>query len=297
MLVYQGTKSTLQEILTITNPSIGDVWSDGTTGDEYFCKTVNSTTTLGTWEPLGPMIVIGTLDTNNSSSQVVPTTPENLNGTIKLHKISKTGNYADLIDKPTIPAAQVNSDWNATSGITQILNKPSLAAVATSGNYLDLTDVPISVDQQQVVRSKFELPIRAKLTELSIIDDPTIAPSGYAVPCTGVDTYSYNNQYILWTDDSTYQAFNMYIYWPTVNLAPSESYQKSIQIENRSNSTLTINLPSNSTTYDTVYNMYGSTTMTIPSGKIGELIFTFNCIADSPSTWHINVSFNGGVSL
>jgi hypothetical protein len=35
--------------------------------------------------------------------------------------------------------AQVNSDWNATSGVSQILNKPSLAPVATSGSASDLS--------------------------------------------------------------------------------------------------------------------------------------------------------------
>lgn len=29
-------------------------------------------------------------------------------------------------NKPTIPAAQVNSDWNANSGVAQILNKPAM---------------------------------------------------------------------------------------------------------------------------------------------------------------------------
>lgn len=43
---------------------------------------------------------------------------------------------------PTIPAAQVNSDWNSSSGLSQILNKPSLATVATSGSYLDLSSKP-----------------------------------------------------------------------------------------------------------------------------------------------------------
>lgn len=42
----------------------------------------------------------------------------------------------------SIPAAQVNSDWNANSGVAQILNKPTLATVATSGSYNDLTDKP-----------------------------------------------------------------------------------------------------------------------------------------------------------
>jgi hypothetical protein len=36
----------------------------------------------------------------------------------------------------------VNSDWNASSGVAQILNKPALAAVATSGNYNDLSNKP-----------------------------------------------------------------------------------------------------------------------------------------------------------
>lgn len=32
-----------------------------------------------------------------------------------------------ITGKPTIPAAQVNSDWNATSGVAAILNKPSIS--------------------------------------------------------------------------------------------------------------------------------------------------------------------------
>jgi hypothetical protein len=37
---------------------------------------------------------------------------------------------------------QVNSDWNANSGVAQILNKPNLATVATSGSYTDLINQP-----------------------------------------------------------------------------------------------------------------------------------------------------------
>ena len=53
-----------------------------------------------------------------------------------------SGSYNDLTDKPTIPSAQVNSDWNSSSGVSQILNKPNLATVATSGSYNDLSDKP-----------------------------------------------------------------------------------------------------------------------------------------------------------
>lgn len=66
-----------------------------------------------------------------------------------LATVATSGEYDDLSNKPLIPAAQVNSDWNAASGVAQILNKPSLATVATSGDYDDLTNKP-SIPAAQV---------------------------------------------------------------------------------------------------------------------------------------------------
>jgi hypothetical protein len=63
-----------------------------------------------------------------------------------LATVATTGSYDDLSDKPTIPAAQVNADWNAASGVAQILNKPTLATVATTGAFSDLSGKP-TVDQ------------------------------------------------------------------------------------------------------------------------------------------------------
>jgi hypothetical protein len=37
-----------------------------------------------------------------------------------------SNDYDDLDNKPTIPAAQVNSDWNSVSGVSEILNKPTI---------------------------------------------------------------------------------------------------------------------------------------------------------------------------
>ena len=37
---------------------------------------------------------------------------------------------------------QVNADWNSNSGLSQILNKPTLSTVATTGNYNDLSNKP-----------------------------------------------------------------------------------------------------------------------------------------------------------
>ena len=43
---------------------------------------------------------------------------------------------------PAIPDAQVQVDWNATTGVTSILNKPALSNVAISGSYNDLINKP-----------------------------------------------------------------------------------------------------------------------------------------------------------
>jgi len=59
-----------------------------------------------------------------------------------LASVAISASYNDLVDLPTIPAAQVSSDWNATTGISRILNKPTLAAVATTGSWFDLGNRP-----------------------------------------------------------------------------------------------------------------------------------------------------------
>ena len=96
----------------------------------------------------------------SSDAQSVPANAEQIspNNTIILNKVAKTGSYTDLLDRPTNVSAfnndsgyitsadvatnQVQPDWNATSGKSQILNKPTLATVATSGNYNDLSNIP-----------------------------------------------------------------------------------------------------------------------------------------------------------
>lgn len=95
----------------------------------------------------------------------------NYTKTTDLAAVAMSGDYDDLLNKPTIPAAQIQSDWNQTntSAKDYIKNKPtvlsafvndagfidntvsnlvnyplssSLATVAQSGSYNDLTDKP-----------------------------------------------------------------------------------------------------------------------------------------------------------
>lgn len=48
-----------------------------------------------------------------------------------LASVATSGSYNDLSNKPTIPAAQVNADWDAASGVAAILNKPTIPDLAT----------------------------------------------------------------------------------------------------------------------------------------------------------------------
>lgn len=123
----------------------------------------------------------GTLNTNNASA-VTPTS-ESMSGNISLHKISKTGNYNDLLNKPTIPAAANNSlitiQKNGATVNTFTLNqsspktvnipipttvaelsdasnyalRSSLATVATSGSYTDLSNRPIIGNAELTIQS------------------------------------------------------------------------------------------------------------------------------------------------
>ena len=61
-----------------------------------------------------------------------------------LATVATSGSYNDLSNKPTIPAAQVQSNWTqtTTTAVDYIKNKPTLATVATSGSYNDLDNKP-----------------------------------------------------------------------------------------------------------------------------------------------------------
>ena len=73
----------------------------------------------------------------------------------------------------------VNADWNAKSGDAQILNKPTLATVATSGSYNDLTNKPTipTVD----VNKKYvddKLATKADLADCTVFDIFTKVTNG-----------------------------------------------------------------------------------------------------------------------
>ena len=107
-------------------------------------------------------LVTGTLDNVELS---IPVSTTDLAGLmLPADKIKLNGIAANA-------EVNVNADWNAVVGDSQILNKPTLATVATSGSYNDLTNKPTipTVD----VNKKYvddKLATKADLADYTVFD-------------------------------------------------------------------------------------------------------------------------------
>ena len=56
-----------------------------------------------------------------------------------------SSSMAFILNKPSIPAAQVNSDWNSNSGVSQILNKPNMSTETLTFTLQDSSTVTLTV--------------------------------------------------------------------------------------------------------------------------------------------------------
>ena len=96
-----------------------------TTQIEDICDDIFDDELPGKLNELVPPIVDSELGNYYTKSQVDTALSAKADNA-DLATVATTGDYDDLLNKPTIPAAQVNSDWDAESGVAQILNKPVL---------------------------------------------------------------------------------------------------------------------------------------------------------------------------
>ena len=105
-----------------------------------------------------------------------------------LESSSMACNWAkEAADSAEAIALAINSDWDATEGAAEILNKPALSAVALSGNYEDLsgkpdnlaTDNDISMLQEDIAVLQEE--IAKKGVPVGTIEyfAMTVPPAGY----------------------------------------------------------------------------------------------------------------------
>lgn len=100
----------------------------------------DTTYTAGTNVSISSGNVISATDTTYSAFNGATTSTPGSTGLVPAPTTSDSNKF--LKGNGTWDVAQVNSDWNAVSGVEQILNKPSLATVATTGAYSDLIGTP-----------------------------------------------------------------------------------------------------------------------------------------------------------
>lgn len=118
-------------IPTYANQTItlsGDITGSGSTSINT--TLANSGVTPGTYNNSSTSITPITFDakgraTGTGSAVTITPAWSSVTGKPTFATVATSGSYTDLINKPTIPAAQVNSDWSASTGIAQILNKPT----------------------------------------------------------------------------------------------------------------------------------------------------------------------------
>lgn len=167
-------KTKLSGIATGAEVNVQSDWTQTTTTADDYIKnkpTLATVATSGSYNDLSNKPTIPTVNnatltiqkngttvktfTANASSNVtanitVPTktseitNDSNFVASGDLATVATSGSYNDLSNKPTIPAAQVQSNWTqtTTTAVDYIKNKPTLATVATSGSYNDLSNKP-----------------------------------------------------------------------------------------------------------------------------------------------------------
>lgn len=106
----------------------------------------------------GNLEVLGNISKNGVEVQEKISSTNKLNADLvddssSTHKFATASDLSKLAGIEAGAEVNVNADWNASSGDAQILNKPNLATVATSGDYNDLTNKPtIPTDTNQKIK-------------------------------------------------------------------------------------------------------------------------------------------------
>lgn len=141
-----STVSTLSDVL-VTGPSIGDAlrwngtgWINQAVQESIVTSLDNLTDVTITSASAGNVIRYNGTSWVNTSLNY-----SDLYGSPSLATVATSGDYNDLDNLPDLSVyltSQTQTDWNATTGVAQILNKPSLSTVATSGDYDDLLNSP-----------------------------------------------------------------------------------------------------------------------------------------------------------
>ena len=126
-----------------------------------------------------------------------------------------SNDYTDLDNKPTIPAAQVNSDWNAVSGVAQILNKPTIPAAQVNSDWNSTSGVSQILNKPTLTNGT--------VTSVGVTAGTGISVSGSPVTSSGsiTVTNSAPDQVVALTAGSGIAVTGTYPNFTITNNAPS----------------------------------------------------------------------------
>jgi len=126
----------------------------------------------GTGDPLR----VGAIKVNENIAELYSI----LNASVVPPQTNNTGkllstNGTSLLWVESFAATNPQADWLAISGPSQILNKPLLSLVATSGNYLDLINRPIVPSNTNQLINGADFAVRSEITWNSLLGKPNFA--------------------------------------------------------------------------------------------------------------------------
>ena len=122
-----------QQVEEITQQVIGDDYYDKTEVDDLLDDKADKSTTYTKTQVDSALALKADTATTYTKTQVDNALALKAN-TADLATVATTGDYDDLTNKPTIPAAQVQSDWDQSDNtkVDYIKNKPDLSVYVTS---------------------------------------------------------------------------------------------------------------------------------------------------------------------
>lgn len=179
-------------------------------------------------------------------------------------------------DNVPIPPAQVNVDWNSVAGVTQILNKPTLATVATTGSYNDLSNKPT------IPAAQIQSDWNATTGLGKILNKPTLFSGAYS-DLTGRPSIPAAITDLADVDLPNPTANGTYLMWDSTALrwVPGSGASGLAEISEDTTPQLGGNLDINN-------NTIGGTGTVEVTGNTNKIKFLYNALTDLPSAtdWH-----------
>ena len=169
-----------EPIISDTQPSTGSVgqfWYDGNDADLYICTSESPLTWTKIISGSGASVVWGNITGTLSNQTDLNTALSNKADTSSLASVATSGDYDDLLNKPTIPAAPVQSNWNESdiTSLAYIQNKPTIPAAQVQANWNESNSASMAYIQNKPSYT-------TETWTFTLDDDSVVTKTVYLVP-------------------------------------------------------------------------------------------------------------------